>query len=688
MNPLGAGLDDLAPDEILALIEALIDHPSRLDAALGRLLFGLANAEETPRYSAWVERLQRLLVGPDLETLAIPALEHAALLWPRLTEADRRRLRSVRRDRWARALGRLADSDDPKHRHAVVELAGPGGPRQAFDLLPSLLADRDPSVAAEAERAIVHLAELAHEHPELPARQTIARAIEAVPIHRRRGVVLAAVVLGDRPGAPGPVGELLARPDCPAARAMRSVMRAIKLPIARRRALEWVTTPHLATPASDRLSRCEGAKDHEAALEAWHLLRSPDRASALRGIRVRARVKREKLPIDAELPSKDIEHLVPAPKGPLPDPDLVPRLSVGARRGLLRFVSVFSCSRPLRRSVSAPLLGDPDPVVRLTLASDGDSADLGDLLFDVQPSVARAAANRYSLVGLDAVGGAGHERRMDAFASARRASNRAVRTIAVQETERADPFASSGPAARVAARRAFERDATAFEALVRETIGHGSADRRRNAVSLLVPLGLAQSLASELMALVLDDDAQTAARAVGGLVSVSGADASAAIQRALRHIDPRVRANALEALDRRLRLARGAASAPRVEEFVEHKTDAAHRIRANATAAMLRHLRTGEGGLFDPAGVTSLAGLLGDDRAPHRRAGVWLANKILLGQGRRGLGLAWRDLADRVEVIAGSDPDSGVRARAQTTVRGLRSLTRGEWASRPIGIAG
>ncbi|HRQ73124.1 MAG TPA: hypothetical protein PLU35_08860, partial [Phycisphaerales bacterium] len=124
----------------------------------------------------------------------------------------------------------------------------------------------------------------------------------------------------------------------------------------------------------------------------------------------------------------------------------------------------------------------------------------------------------------------------------------------------------------------------------------------------------------------------------------------------------RLRANAVEALARRMRRERTGFSesmpvACEQVSLVEFKADGHHRVRANALRAMLAfgdsHAAAGE-----------LVGMLRDERPGHRLAAVWLASRALTIDGRTSVGRRWTELASHVVRMARGERDERVRRRA------------------------
>jgi HEAT repeat protein len=109
--------------------------------------------------------------------------------------------------------------------------------------------------------------------------------------------------------------------------------------------------------------------------------------------------------------------------------------------------------------------------------------------------------------------------------------------------------------------------------------------------------------------------------------------------------DPRVQANAIEAIDRR--------GEPHRAEQLEPKLEARHhRVRATAVAALLK--------LRVDRAAEVLLDMLEDPSGTHRIAALWVVERLHLGS-----------LLDRLELLAEQDPDSQVRRRARRVYRSI-----------------
>jgi hypothetical protein len=248
-----------------------------------------------------------------------------------------------------------------------------------------------------------------------------------------------------------------------------------------------------------------------------------------------------------------------------------------------------------------------------------------------------------------------------------RSPHAAVRRAARHAVEHLDPWSGAPSRGAVLLRRWFDRAPDDAIAAIRARAGSGAARDRIAAIARCARAGLAEQIADLLLSSVrlrapdLAGGERIAATAVHALADVAGTRARSALTAALDHPDPRVRANAVEALDRRSR--RSHDEDAFYSDLVELKGDNAHRTRANAVRALLATPDTRTGRIYEPAAVEALDEMLTDVRSDHRLAAAWLAERTLCSGGRRRLGGAFDTLTRRVAVIARDDPDERVRSR-------------------------
>ncbi|MEM6333897.1 MAG: HEAT repeat domain-containing protein [Planctomycetota bacterium] len=175
----------------------------------------------------------------------------------------------------------------------------------------------------------------------------------------------------------------------------------------------------------------------------------------------------------------------------------------------------------------------------------------------------------------------------------------------------------------------------------------GEADRCR-ALRMVHDLNQGVFFQEQLTRLADDAAPAVSSAAVRALGTADSAESAHALRDALTHPDPATRASAVEAIARR-----GLTDAtPRVAQIA--KADDSE-PRATAIAALHQ---THPGSAID-----ALQRMLDDDRSDHRDRGLWLVESM---------GLV--EMARQVAEMSLSDPDAGVRRRAEAVVAELMGL--------------
>lgn len=696
----------------MALGEALpwLDEADQRRAAAW-LIRRAARGERLTPVANTIARLGRLVFGGHAQPAGEEAVYQLARHWHAVPEGMRPAALAVGpQARWLRAIDRAARHDDPRARAAAAELAGLVGSLTALRLTAPMLADEDRGVAQAAERALVRAtgkaAEIdssvsAMEGESAPApvdgvESVIALAVANFDQHRRFGVLLSAMTLlteanvsAGRRGLGGPLAQWLAqRPTSQskgAHAALRTVLRKADMPLARQRALAWITLDHLAQAASDRLARANTPAEHEAVLERVHLTRRRLRTSRVASLHAKpkVRVSNNGQDPDATLPLDWPEAC------PVPSEATIERLSAQARAGLPEWLAALGVDRATRARVLAPRLGDDDPRVRLALVRGGPPTLIEDLAFDPHPAVARSAVLRQSTLGdpLEAIPAAGQTPDVRLRALTRH-PDAAVRALGLQELARLG-LGPCGPSAACAAMAALKRTDADARWLVR-AIEQGQPGERVAAIALARRLGLPASnehVRGALLAAVLaagpagglseDDPRQfIAATALRALSFAPAPEAGRAILAACRYPAPRVRANAIEALEDRRR--RGLSDTP-AEHIADLALDDHQRVRANAVRSGLVGVEAKPDPAVRRACENALRAMLGDERPAHRVSGLWVASRVLRRGPERALGQRWTDLAAVIADMARHDSDPAARARAAMCLGSLEAEARQRW---------
>lgn len=579
--------------------------------------------------------------------------------------------------RWADLIASMVRDPSPEPRRAAVGLIAAVPLEGMADQAALLLEDPDPATAEGAERAMVELVRLLARRDtgwDAAARRRVAlallAAVERFDAHRRAGVLGAVPRLAEWAGPVGaaaalaPLRRWLLDAAHPTHLAMRTLLR--KSPERAARAGAWLMLGYdaLASAAADRLAMPAPPADWAWALRAWHLGLSPQRAVGLRRLARSVRSGSAGL----ALPSGDPGQL-----------------SADARLGLAKWAAFAPLTDVARDEAAASLLADPEVAVRHAAAraaaeSSGPrrNAALMDYCFDAHPRVARSAA--LAMLGARRAhrpSGADEVRIVSVLA---RLPDPGLRGLAAGLAEGLQPLA----AVRVLL---LDRDPAEDTTQARTLIA------ARTRAGGLTPAWIEQILQFMEAALPTCDGApRTAAAAAAALVDLAvplaGAEAGprllegradSLLRRAAGAADARVRANAVEAVIRRVRRAGdpGRADVAARWRDVVHRAiaDDHHRVRAAGARALL----------VCPAdrdsardGRRALLGLLEDPRDMHRAAGLWLLERVAdrVAESPEILGSA----ATVAAAAARSEPK--LQARAQRAAARLAAVIRGGWARR------
>lgn len=542
-----------------------------------------------------------------------------------------------------------------------------------------LLSSADLGVAERAEHVVLRIASralptpsddrpsriaLAHSPGPIPALDilvgSLVRALDHSEAHERSGPALVSLLLFDRPandpdGAVlAPIRAVLHNADHPAFPVLRRLLRRDESPAMRRIAWRLLGDHPLAMAALERVARSGSAAHHNALLEHTHLLLHPGRSGLVSHLSASPRVRRAATSAhrDAALPQS------------------TKSLSVRARRGLPRLLTAARAHADLRAAVHAEALVDPDVLTRLAFARHATGPELADSCFDQSPAVSQAAALRWSSVGV-----ATHRNRVEIPAPHRarfagklaRSPHESVRRIARDEPT--DLAIDAGtPAGRTRLLALYGRDRAALADRLHASAGEGSQAERIEAIRVARRLRLLDGWLDTLTEIIKstpdEASAHVAATAAAAIGDLPAGGAEVALSRAIGHPDPRVRANAIESIDRLSRRIGGSPGMGR--RLTEMKTATEHRTRANAIRALSRH----DDGRHDLTQTgDDLVEMLTDDRAPHRLAGVWLSERLLCGS--RGHSERWQGLARHVASLARDEADAHIKARAVRCSRRL-----------------
>ncbi|QOJ01362.1 MAG: hypothetical protein HRU70_13050 [Phycisphaeraceae bacterium] len=623
----GGSTEGLAPTQkALALVEGL--HAARA-AERDRLAAELASEAlswlQLVGDSGLWSRLRARISPANADAARAVRLAADGLLarWHLLTPEAQDAAIVLTRDPIPEIVERLSASGDPQTRKAACSIArARGGPDTLLAVTP-LIADPDPDVAQSAGAALRDLA--ARDHPtdaDLDhARRAVEAACRSYSTHHRPEPLLAALALLTPPAraARCPLTRWLDEPGLHEHGVLARHLRSCSDASAPDRALELAWHPTLAAACRDRLDAAP--LDDAARLWArWHLLHRPKRRASLLGSKVFA--------------------APPAPR--------LATLSPDARAGLARAADLARREPTDRERLADALLEDPDTRVRLAASRACPWRTLEDFALDRDEHVARSVVLRLSAVGQPAPA------RLDPLARIApilaRSRHDPLRVIAGQELARHDWLNPASPAARAEARRRVLRDRAGALAAARDAW----ADADRAARARLVAWFEAQGLLDDAADLLADalttaapaaDRDLLAAAAARALPACDAPGVPAAIDAALHHPDPRVRANAAQSIPR----------GPHTPDLAPLLADPHHRVRSTA-AATLDALTPST----DPAALAVAHEMTTDPRDAHRLAGVWLAERLLA----RALPGSLLELKSRLEAHADLDACPRVRFRA------------------------
>jgi len=507
----------------------------------------------------------------------------------------------------------------------------------AYLVAEQLRGDR-PNLHRQAAQCLAELAR--HTWPELgsndsvscdpTARRLLAEAIEQaferLAHHGRPEVAQALLYCGSR--AAIRVAPQLSSPTQADAITLRRLLAEPTGPRTVQSLYDWLTVKPVADAAVDGLRRA--AKDQRLTylLTCSHRLAAEPVRTALQ------RLTRDK----------------PLPR---PTPNQLQALPPAAQRGLARWINAQAVATTDKVKALAQSHQLTDPLARLSalraliqLADHGEAAAndaIAACCFDTDPIIARLALRHLIHARFD-----GLPRLLPRLAAA---ADPTLRQLAADQLSPTafDRFWAAWPrltaAQRLAAAQATLKITPHFpNQLATKLRGSDRADRTR-ALRVVDQLDHAATYERELLILVESDDSHAASAAVRILGGCDSIEAKAAIDRALAHADSRVRANALEALERHLshrHLATLTTMAQRED----------NRPRANAIRLLIRE--------HSDTALHALTHMLADDRPRHRTSALWLAKSMGVVQ-----------IAPHVAEMSISDADPQVRAKAADAITTL-----------------
>lgn len=701
--------------------------------AIGVELLELA-AEGADSNDSWRARAKRYwgkLIGSKADRVRDLALAGVIGAYGSLSAEAREAALASGAGRWGGVLERVPGKGSDRVRAGVARLAAESLDPAVLGIVREMLREAEGPVASAADRAFALVgyalgvaddgsgwsppAELEAERvfpgftasrwggvsreDEEAIGRLVAESASEFGLHHKRGPVMAAMyMLGprrsrDRSGA---LGAWLHDPRQPGHAALRGVLRWSALAVARERAWEWLPLGHLEVAAGDRLSRGRSVEEHERVLERGYLALRPARGRRLASI--------------ALAPAKGSAATVgptrtgtkPVRESMLPATESLASLTPDARRWIPMVAGMLKGESASRIVATEALLADEDPIVRHALARWSPQRLVQDACFDADARVARSAFVAWSEggtlahEGVIALTDAERERMTRALA---RSPHEAVRSWARDELERVAGVwghdgIGGGIGLRLRWRRWVQGDPEGALGSLRTRLAEGSAEERHGALMLVRELGLAGRLWEPIAAIAGTEvepggaPARASATAVASLATVPGPAIDRAIEAGARSPDARVRANAADAMARRVRV--GLAGSPGVGRIAELKLDPHHRVRASVLRTLALEgsiVEPREGGTIATSATEDLVSMLADARAEHRVAALWALERVMPGRGRAALGPRWAELLARVVEVARLDREDRVRRRALRCAWRLERDVRGTRLE-PVGAGG
>lgn len=565
-------------------------------------------------------------------------LDALAGAWDRLTPAAREAALAVGGAHWPEAVDGMLASPLPGVRRGGASLVGTLGLTSKAPALVELLAESGEAGDA-AEQTLRDLmgdgsaggAALSAALREIvltaDRHQRSSLLLLPAKVVRARGVLAAGAVSV-------PLREWLKDAEHPAHLVMRSVMRRARDSRLSALAWRWLASKGLGSACAARLAEATTPDAHAAVLEAWHLWAHPARERAL------LRLKRS----DSALPAA-----MPAPGS---------QATIDARIGHAKWAARTPHHPRARDAMLAALLADPSPAVRHAAVREASRlpvppACLADFCFDTDAQVACSAA--HALLATTAHSALATADRLALAQRLLRSPHAAVRSLA-------------HAAMRKPSRRRGHADLLDF------------AQNDRVIAARLVELrrgGLSRAMLADLAEFVRgagDERPRVVATAVAALGGVGGEDHDGVLIGAARSADARVRANALEAITRRVRRAEGVARQTMIETLRSALEDPSPRAAAAAARGLL--LAQPASAAPDRVATRRLGAMLAHPDEATRAAALWVCDRLADRLAR------CHDLLDSVATITKAPASPREEARAHRAGERLVWHVRDGWRAR------
>jgi hypothetical protein len=643
-----AGLSELIGDTGIS--------PSLRDA-MERELVELARREISP-HTPW-----RAFVG-SLRGISSTAMEQrvardatAALIshWGWLSTNAKQSVCRIATEQVSSAIAQIQDGSRTEREHIAAALKDLTAP-SLWAWINKFIRDHDSNVR---ERASDSLAALTATHAHVPqaaaslcrvAGMTLAESALDPDIRRNAAACVLALASASIFRSK-PVQQLLKQTDVIGP--LQTALRFCTLPHAAARSVEWLLSPAFETSCLDRLSRLESPAERALAFDRWHLIARPAREAKLISLRNAKGAKPELVRSPSTVPK-----LSPNVRGILAIDAGVSTFAESAQIGAAAVGRILKVEAPVREALASMVLNAPASAARLTARQVAPTHMLADFAFDHHPVVARGAAMRW----------------LDAWRAGERFPRAAAMGVPAEATLR-QLARSTHECVRVMAEQAQERAKTTERSVadLRQSLRTAaSASQQQAALAEVSKRDLTQACSTNIILLAASPEADPRARATAmGLLGRLKDQESLEVllkcvePRIAANLEPRVVANAIDAVNRRAHRDEPAIVLGR-EPVVEPKDASAHqRVRASA----IRLLST-IGSDPETVGSATLS-MLRDPRPAHRLSAAWLAGRIAHTPIHPEMREAW---AAELEHLATRAVDRATRARSAQALAQLKGM--------------
>lgn len=428
--------------------------------------------------------------------------------------------------------------------------------------------------------------------------------------------------------------EAMRRAEHPANAPMNKLIAEAKSPPARAALPLLLGIRPLAESARAGLEAAVTQNRLEDLLSRGHLFRLPSARRELRRIRRPEALIPSAQQLDAVEPhaQRHYPHLLAAL--PLEATDRVLQLAHMARQPVAE----------TRLAVLRELLKiSHNPAPEHRAAADNANDTIATLTADPEPSIARSAL--WHLIRRDY---AGLPRILADLVNSRHPSIRQVaarRLAPVGFAKLWDAWPKLSIDRRIAAGRALIKIDPDLHRHIATKLASRDPVNRLRALGIIATLNQGSYFEAALLDLCTSTDPKIVASAIKALGGCTSDPARKIIALALDHDEPRIRANAVEAMSQ-------TDAADHADRLMQMTTDSAQRPRANAIKALMQ--------MQAQDALPALMRMLHDDRADHRVSALWLIDDLGLMQ-----------LAKQVAELSITDGDDRVKLRAGQVIQHL-----------------